>query len=286
MSATSSSPPIELSIYREILERLEQSEQKYRELVEEIGEVIYALDPTGRLTYVSPAIQAVLGYTPAEIVGQSFLEYVHEDDHEAIQRRLHEVFAGKLGPEEYRFRHRRGQVRWLRTSGRPIVKDGVVLGLRGVLVDVTESKRLQEQPAALASRGHQSLPRGTGRILFVDDEAALVKTAARLLSRLGYDVRGTSSGPEALAIAGDPEQAIDLVITDQTMPEMTGLELARKLKRLRPRLPVVLCTGLQADEGRQHAQDPAIDALVTKPYDLARFAGMIRDLLTRPRQKG
>ena len=86
-------------------------------------------------------------------------------------------------------------------------------------------------------------PTGKGRILFVDDESALVRMADKVLSKLGYTVLGETDSTAALARFRQDPAAIDLVITDQTMPGLTGDALTRELRKIRADIPVVVCTG-------------------------------------------
>ena len=90
----------------------------------------------------------------------------------------------------------------------------------------------QPRPAPQAS-----LPLGHERILFVDDEEELVELFRQVLTDLGYQVTATTSGPETLRLFKENPKSFDLVITDQTMPHMTGLELAEKILSLRPDMP-------------------------------------------------
>ena len=87
------------------------------------------------------------------------------------------------------------------------------------------------------------VPTGTERILFVDDEEALVEMGEDILAELGYEVTSRMSSKEALALFQLDPSRFDLVITDQTMPEMTGLELAKELLSIKADLSVILCTG-------------------------------------------
>jgi PAS domain S-box-containing protein len=121
-------------------QQLRRSERKYRDLVESINDIIYAIDPAGRITYVSPVIAHVSGYTPAEVTGRSYFELVHPDDLEIARWGLAEVIAGRGGPNEFRMLARSGETRWVRTFTRPVEIDGAVVELRGVLTDITEQK--------------------------------------------------------------------------------------------------------------------------------------------------
>lgn len=88
-----------------------------------------------------------------------------------------------------------------------------------------------------------SFPRGSGRILVVDDEEALITIIRNRLEGLGYSVTSTTSSTEALNIFKSDPDYFDLVITDLTMPTLTGLDLGKELSRLRPRIPIILVTG-------------------------------------------
>jgi len=109
------------------------------------------------------------------------------------------------------------------------------------------------------------LPTGNERILFVDDELPLVDLATQGLERLGYEVTPKTSSVEALEIFKAKPEAFDLVITDMTMPEMTGDRLAREMMAVRPDIAVLLCTGYSARISRESAEAMGIKAFVMKP---------------------
>ncbi len=120
---------------------------------------------------------------------------------------------------------------------------------------------------------------GSERILFVDDEAPLVKVASTMLKRLGYQVDAATSGPEALECFRRFSDEIDLVITDLTMPNMTGDQLAEAVRKIRPDVPVVLCTGNRDRIERKRIRECGIDALVMKPWVWAELGKIIREVL-------
>jgi PAS domain S-box-containing protein len=120
---------------------------------------------------------------------------------------------------------------------------------------------------------------GTERILFVDDEPLVAHLASDILGDLGYQVRTRTNGLEALqAFVADPA-AVDLVITDMTMPGMTGDVLAERLKSIRPELPVILCTGYSEKASAETARAQGIDAFMMKPILRADLARLIRKVL-------
>lgn len=120
---------------------------------------------------------------------------------------------------------------------------------------------------------------GRERILFVDDNASLVEVTRKTLERLGYRVEGATSPVEALQIFEDRPEAFDLVISDMSMPQMTGSQLTQRLLNLRPDLPVILCTGYSEMISRESAREIGIKEFVLKPFERQKMAALIRKVL-------
>ncbi|MBU0988148.1 MAG: response regulator, partial [Proteobacteria bacterium] len=106
---------------------------------------------------------------------------------------------------------------------------------------------------------------GTERILLVDDEQFFVDLGAKILTNLGYDVITATESLTALEIFISQPDRFDLVITDQTMPKMTGLELSRKLHAVRPNLPVIICTGFSEIINGKTAKQIGVSHILYKP---------------------
>jgi PAS domain S-box-containing protein len=501
-------------------EALRQSEEKYRDLVENINEVIYALDEKGVATYASPMITTLLGYESSEVIGRPFAEFVFAEDLPKVQEQFNKVYANKWEPYEYRVRTKSGEVRWIRASSRPVYQKGQVIGIQGMATDITAMKQLEGQlrqaqkmeaigtlaggiahdfnnilgiivgntelalldvseaspachnleeirKACLRARdvvlqilsfsrqaeaerrplklgpllreslkllrssipssiniqqhipsqkdviladatqisqvllnlctnavhamresggrldisladmeidaesqklypdlrpgdyvklsvgdtGHgidptildrifdpyfttkkvgegtglglavvhgivknhggsitvesqpgqgstfhvllpcisaepekgmpliMELPKGNERILFVEDERAVADALKLLLEKLGYVVEFKTSSLEALEIfRGHPEE-FDLVITDQTMPVMTGLSLAKEMLKIRPAIPIILCTGFSEQVNEENAKAVGIKAFIMKPVMIQEMAKILRKVL-------
>jgi CheY-like chemotaxis protein len=127
--------------------------------------------------------------------------------------------------------------------------------------------------------GDDEIPKGVERILFVDDEEDLVEMAEDILDELGYVVTSTVNGHEALALIKQDPSRFDLIITDQTMPGMTGLDLAEKVLALRGDMPIVLCTGFSHAVDAGAAQQAGIKALAMKPFTKREIVTTIRKAL-------
>jgi PAS domain S-box-containing protein len=515
-------------LQREISERqrtdaaLRASEEQYRHLVENINDVIYATDAQGVFTYLSPAVEAHSGYTPAELIGHVFIDYVYQEDRPHILQKFKKLLAGHLEPSEYRVVTKAGAIRWIRSSSRCIHHGDQVVGVQGAYIDITEKRGLEEQlrqthkmealgtlaggiahdfnnilgiilgntelalldrpegqptrhaleqihqaglraqalvrqilsfsrnttqelqpchlgpivqeslalmravipttidlrlemtatadvvladPAQIqqvmmnlvmnaaqameytggvlevslvdltlderAAQHYELKPgsyvqltvrdtgggiapaimgrifdpyfttkevgKGTGMglavvhgivthhggaisvqsvldhgasfqvylpvreakplpasppptvspssgqecILFIDDEQALVSMGKAFLERLGYDVVTETSSTEALALFIRQPDRFDLVITDMTMPGMTGDRLARELRRLRPDIRIILCTGF-SHHLNEEAKAIGIDAFLMKPFVLRELAETVRTVLHKP----
>ena len=123
-----------------------------------------------------------------------------------------------------------------------------------------------DTPSAPSVPRDEPVPGGSERILFVDDEEAIARLGHMLLERLGYDVVVSTSSSEALELFRTASPPFDLVITDHTMPLMTGATLAQELRRLRPNLPVILCSGFSHTMNADKAQSLGLDVFLLKPF--------------------
>jgi PAS domain S-box-containing protein len=501
-------------------EALRRSEEKYRDLVENINEVIYSLDEKGIATYASPMITTMLGYQPSEVIGQPFAKFVFEEDLAEVKEQFNRIYADKWEPQEYRVRAKSGEPRWIRASSRPIYEEGRVVGIQGMVTDITAMKHLEAQlrqaqkmeaigtlaggiahdfnnilgiivgntelalldipeasPAyhnleeirkaclrardvvlqilsfsrqteaerrplklgfllreslkllrssipssiniqqnilsrndivmadatqisqvllnlctnavhamretggileislrdlhidaesrklypdlrpgnyiqlSVSDSGHgidptiisrifdpyfttkkvgegtglglavvhgivknhggiiwvesqpgqgttfhvllpsiltepdsgapvmTELPKGNERILFVEDERAVAEAFKLLLEKLGYIVTLKTSSLEALELFRNQAGEFDLVITDQTMPVMTGLSLAKEMLKIRPELPIILCTGYSEQVNEENAKALGIKAFLMKPIMMQEMAKVLRKVL-------
>ncbi|MBU1706733.1 response regulator, partial [bacterium] len=123
------------------------------------------------------------------------------------------------------------------------------------------------------------IPRGSETILFVDDEEMLVELGQKMLGNLGYNVTARTSSIEALeAFRAQPDR-FDLVVTDQTMPNMTGAELATEVMHIRPDMPVILVTGFSEAVTPEKAKQLGIRDYIQKPVVMAELGTAIRQVL-------
>jgi two-component system, cell cycle sensor histidine kinase and response regulator CckA len=142
----------DVSEQREAERALRESEEKYRALVEDVLEIIFGVDDSGVLTFVSPAIERVTGFAVAEVQGRHFSEFIWPEDAPELEASFGKVLSGDLHPSEYRVMHRGGGYRWVRSSSRPILEEGRVVGLRGVMVDITDRREAEDALQRSATR--------------------------------------------------------------------------------------------------------------------------------------
>jgi CheY-like chemotaxis protein/anti-sigma regulatory factor (Ser/Thr protein kinase) len=120
---------------------------------------------------------------------------------------------------------------------------------------------------------------GGENILVVDDEEAIVQSVSEFLRDMGYTVTAMESSPAALSEFRNSPQDFDLVITDMTMPFLTGFDLAREMILVRPEIPIILCTGFGAEVSLEESAALGIRKILHKPMDLVELVKEIRRVL-------
>lgn len=126
-----------------------------------------------------------------------------------------------------------------------------------------------------------SLPGGTETILFVDDEKAIAMGVKEILEKLGYKVVTTTDSREALELFKSDPHKFHLIITDQTMPGMTGSKLAKEIMSVRPDMPVILCTGFSEIITYDEAKAAGIKEFLMKPVRINNISAVIRNILDK-----
>jgi len=125
----------------------------------------------------------------------------------------------------------------------------------------------------------EPLPTGSERIMFVDDDEVLIDMTKKIITSLGYTVNAQKNSREALDSFRKNPDAFDLVITDYTMPHMTGYELSKDILRIRPDIPIILCTGFSEAISSEQAKEAGIREFIMKPIDRRNMAEIIRKVL-------
>jgi PAS domain S-box-containing protein len=176
---------VDITDRKRVEEALRESEHRYRDLVENLNEVVYVISDTGRLTYVNAAVQSIFGYSPEELLGRSVTEAMHPEDIPKFQTALAEVIGGQNRSNEYRFAAKDGSEKWVLTSSYPHYENGRIAGVRGIFSDITERKamelQLQEREEAFRALAETA---GEG-IVVVDAQRRVLYSNPKARSMLG-----------------------------------------------------------------------------------------------------
>jgi CheY-like chemotaxis protein len=168
------------------------------------------------------------------------------------------------------------------------VVHGIVKSLKGIITAYSQPEKgttfniflpVLERETERKKNTEEPLPTGTERILFVDDEPSLLDLGKKILEPLGYQVEVRSSAVEVLELFKACPERFDLVITDMTMPNMTGDRLSEEMMAIRPDIPVILCTGFSAKMDEKKAKAMGIRAFAFKPILKRDIAVVIRKVL-------
>lgn len=144
-----------------------------------------------------------------------------------------------------------------------------------VLLPLAESADVTEE------RTEEEVPKGCGHILFVDDEQSLVEVGNEMLQEIGYTVSVKTDAREALEEFRAHPERFDLVITDKNMPVMTGFDLAREIVRIRPDIPMILCSGYHDEVDADKARELGFREIIVKPLSMRDMAETIKNVLGR-----
>ncbi len=140
-----------------------------------------------------------------------------------------------------------------------------------------------EAPCEQKPEQNEPLPTGDGRVLFVDDEEVLTQVARHMLERLGYEVVTATNSKQAVDLFFLEPERFDMVITDLTMPKITGIELTKTILAIRPDIPVLLCTGYLNEDTERQARQAGIREIVMKPMKMGDLGATIQKVLNKDR---
>jgi two-component system, chemotaxis family, CheB/CheR fusion protein len=196
--------------YKKIEKALLESEEKYRALVDNITEVIFTLNDHGVITYISPAINPISGFSVDELLGRRLSDYVHSDDLVPFTKGLDKSKSGDTSPFEFRLVTNGGGLRWVHASGKPVEHPGVPAGYQGMITDIHEQKRAEDalrrankQIVLLNSITRHDILNGITKLLAYLDIAKRQTKDAKLLELLDKEKEITNTIQRQISFTRD-----------------------------------------------------------------------------------
>jgi|GEM_PF-1920338 len=171
---------------------------------------------------------------------------------------------------------------------------GIVTSMGGyILVDSQKNKGttftiyfpIVNRSVTTTENNENGIATGNETIVFVDDEPTLINLGTRILQKFGYRVHGFTNPNTALDFIKKNPQSFDLLITDMTMPSLTGLDLINEVKKIRKEIPVILISGYSDEINPENASQKGVDRFLYKPYSPKQFPKIIRELLDSKKNK-
>jgi PAS domain S-box-containing protein len=201
---------------KNILERkrAEQSardnELRYRELVENINELIYTTSEDGVITYMNSAVFPLFGYNQSEVIGRPFTDFIYSEDLPRIAEMFRKVISGNLQPSEYRIMSKSGDIHWIRTFSRLILKGNDIVGIQGLAIDITPQKKAEELLRKSEEKYRTYMENAPGGLFIVDSNGRYVEVNKAACLMTGYsqkellsmsirELSSPESPPETLA---------------------------------------------------------------------------------------
>lgn len=155
-------------------EDLQASQERYRELLEEIDAAVLTVDGEGTITYASPPVARLFGRQPSEVVGKPFGEYIHAPDLPRVAEQFSKVLKGESTRSEFRILIGAGEYRWAHAATRPVSAEGQVVAATGVVTDITERKHAEEALRESEERWRTLLDNSPDPVLTLDREGRVL----------------------------------------------------------------------------------------------------------------
>jgi PAS domain S-box-containing protein len=253
---------------------LRRSEDRFRTLFQNLSDVVMVVDLHGRLSFETPSLQRLLGLHPGGFEETRVEDLVAPADLPRLRQLLAQVRAGAPRPP--------CELGWRGEDGTLVPCEVLVASLPdgdgGTTMLTLRDLRGRPAPETEGAPGSRRVA-ARPLVLFVDDDSTVRLLAQTVLQRAGYRVLLAADGPPALEIFARRSSEIDLVVLDLTMPRMTGAEVLRALRAVRPDLPVVVSTGYHPSEALEQLEALEPGHLLQKPYDSMRLLMAVGEAL-------
>jgi PAS domain S-box-containing protein len=255
----------DITLHKQAEEKLLESEQQYRDLVENIDDVLYAVDEDGIVTYVSPAVESFIGYGPSEVIGRSFADFIHDEDAHRIREGFRVLLSGRTATNEYRVLHKSGTTCWVRTSSRPLLSGDRVVGVRGVLVDITKRREIESALRESESRLRSIFENAAVGIALTDADERFVDFNDTWCNMVGYS-REELLGLTPRDVSAEGEPVVKFGSLDEGATEKKHVRLEKRYRR---------------KDGTEFWGDLSISVLSDGDGRPGRMLGIIRDISER-----
>jgi diguanylate cyclase (GGDEF)-like protein/PAS domain S-box-containing protein len=200
-----------------------ESAEKYRSLVESIRDVIYELDSQGVVLYISPGVRDLLGYDTTEIVGKSFIDLAHKDDLSNLTEWFSELRKDREFPSEYRIINKSGEFKWARTKTRPIMEDGMFKGARGIIIDVTDQRRVEEALRESEKKYRLVVDNMADVIAIMDMNLRFTYVSPSVMRMRGYTVEEATAQTLEQVMTPESLQVVAEVLEEEMKLEAGGM---------------------------------------------------------------
>lgn len=191
--------------------------ENYRALVENLNDVVFSLDAEGRFSYVSPIIEDLSGYRVDEVMGKQFSLFVHPEDLPSFQKSFVNIVAGHEAPFEFRVFAKGGAIRWCRSSSRRVLAGERLVGLTGILQDISDRKRAEESGRLLWSIVESS----TDAIISKTVEGIITSWNPGAEALYGYSAEEVIGRPISLLAPADRVDEVYRLVEKATAGEIT-----------------------------------------------------------------
>ncbi|MBP7554082.1 MAG: Cache 3/Cache 2 fusion domain-containing protein, partial [Spirochaetes bacterium] len=177
------------------IDSLSNSEEKYRALVENINDVIFSTDVNGGVTYISPSIERISSYSPTEIVGRNFLDFVYPDDLPIIKANFEQTLKNIVTTSEFRVKEKDNEIYYLRVSLRPVYKNGEIYEVTGIFSDITERKNIEEELKKHRDHLEDLVKERTEELIKAKDVAETAnRSKSEFLANMSHELRTPLNG--------------------------------------------------------------------------------------------
>lgn len=209
---------------------LKKSEEKYRRLIEDLSEVVYSIDREGTITYISPRAEELTGYPADKIIGRNFEDFIHPDDLAPIRGSLKKTYAGEVFPYEYRVVAQDGRFIHVQTTSRPIMEEGRPVGLHGIMTDISERKKVEDELRISEQKYRGLFEHVFDGVYQSTREGVLLTANPALVGILGYGSREELLAINIAETYANPLDRITMITKLEQEGELRGYELVLKRK--------------------------------------------------------